>query len=150
MLIQKRVAESATRRTRLREEEAGLLEKEMQLTQAFTGGDIAPNAFNREAAVIRATRHELGQIVAAAPTSTDQLAESVSRTLQLATSFWDLYEPMNEIRRASLLKSLFATIVLDHDGIAGFTLKPPFDELVKARRDQPQPHALAKAIVDAA
>lgn len=149
-LIRQRVTEIALNRTRLREEEATLVATEMRLTEAFSAGDIAPNAFNHQAAAIRAKRQQLAQLATTAPTSAEQLGEFVSRMLQLATSFWDLYEPVNELRRASLLKNLFGTIVLDHEGIAGFTLKPPFTELLKPSNRHRQPVDLARAILDAA
>ena len=149
-LIRQRVEEATTRRARVRQEETALLEQEMQLTQAFSAGDIAPNAFNREAAQVRAKRNELTGIATTVPASAHQLAEAVSRTLQLATSFWDLYEPMNDVRRASLLKNLFGTIVLDHEGVVGFTLKPPFAELLKASEGHRPVPDLAKAVVEAA
>jgi hypothetical protein len=65
------------------------------------------------------------------------------------TSLWDVYEPMNDLRRATLLKSVFGTVVLDHNGIAGFTMRPPFDMLLNSANTKP-PEELAKLIVDAA
>jgi hypothetical protein len=77
------------------------------------------------------------------------LAESVGRTLQLATSLWDVYEPMNERRRHSLLKAVFGAIVVDRAGVAGFTLNPPFNALLKSGANQSPVH-LAQIIVDSA
>jgi len=149
-LIQTRVTELSIQRMQVRDEEAALLTSEMQLTQAFSSGDLAPNAFNDQTADIRAKRQQLAQLRTAAPVSAGQLTDHVSRTLQLATSFWDLYEPMNDIRRASLLKALFGTIVLDHEGVAGFTLNEPFTALMSRTEGQRQPTELAKRILDAA
>ena len=46
--------------------------------------------------------------------------------MQLATSLWDLYEQFDDTKRAELLRGVFNAIVLDHNGVVGVTLKPPF------------------------
>ena len=132
-LIAARVERETSRRSRTRDDQAALLASEMQLSQAFASGDLAPNAYQARTAQLRAKRAELATLAATAPASAQQLAESVGRTLQLATSFWDLYEHLSEIRKAALLKNFFETVVLDHEGIAGFTLKRPFTDLLKPR-----------------
>jgi DNA invertase Pin-like site-specific DNA recombinase len=148
-LIQARVTDFGTQRARLRDEEARLVASQMQLTQAFSRGDIAPNAFKAETAELRAKRQQFVQLATTEPISADQLEDHVSRTLQLATSFWDLYQPMNEHRKASLLTNLFDMLVLDHEGVAGFTLKEPFTTLMMAD-SQRHPAELATKILDAA
>src|SRR6266508_2598901 len=148
VLIASRVTEASLRRKHVRDEETNLLQTEMRLTDAFTGGDVAPNTYNAKIQELRAKREEIRQLDTTAPTTPEQLAEVVSRTLQLATSVWDLYEPMNEMRKATLLRNVFATIVLDHEGVAGFTLKPPFDNLMSSS-GQSQPDELAKIVLDA-
>jgi hypothetical protein len=122
----------------------------MGLTDAFTRGDVAPNTYNVKIGELRAKRKELSQLEKTAPATPEQLADSVSRTLQLATSFWDVYEPMNEMRRATLLRNVFSVIVLDHEGVAGFTLQPPFADLMAPGDYQQHPDTLAKVILDAA
>jgi hypothetical protein len=74
----------------------------------------------------------------------------VNRALDIATSLWDLYEPLNEPRRAVLLNHVCVAIVLDHAGVAGFTLlKPPFDRLMLPGKS-PDVGALATHVIAAA
>jgi DNA invertase Pin-like site-specific DNA recombinase len=149
-LIAARVEANAQRQAHVEQEGNDLMAAEMALTQAFTVGDLAPNPYREQVAVVRARRQALGQLKTNAPSSANQLSEWVSRTLQLATSFWDLYEPMTDVRRASLLKSAFGTIVIDHEGITGFTLKAPLADLIKQAERAANPAQLAEAVLDAA
>jgi site-specific DNA recombinase len=147
-LIGQRLADMAGQQTQLGATRAGLAQAEMQLTQAFTRGDVAPNAYKNEIAQLRAKGEELTKLVSHS-VSRDRLEDTVNRCLQLATSFWHLYVPLSEIRQATLLKNLFETIVLDHTGIVGYVLRSPFNELCHAARAN-QPTDLAAAILRAA
>jgi site-specific DNA recombinase len=150
VLITSRVTERAFKQKHLSDEKSALLETEMRLTAAFTAGDVAPNIYHTRIGELRAKRQALDHFETSAPPPAEHWAESVNRTLQLATSFGDLYEPMNEMRRTALLRNLFAVVVLDHKGVAGFTLKPPFADLMKSTDGQRNPDRLAKVILDAA
>jgi len=150
VLISKRVTESTLRRSRLAAEKTAVLAAEMRLAEGFTAGEIPSQVYNGEVASLRSRREDLAKLASSAPPTPEQLAESVGRTLQLASSLWDLYEPMNEMRRAALLKNVFTAIVLDHTGVTGFTLRPPFAELMKARTSDLQPGEVATTLLDAA
>jgi hypothetical protein len=117
----------------------------MQLTKAFTGGDLAPNAYKGQIAQLRAKREEIAKLESHS-VSRDPLEEAVSKCLHLATSFWHLYQPLPEIRKAMLLKILFETIVIDQTGIVGFVLRSPFSELCQPTEAK-QPTDLASAIL---
>jgi hypothetical protein len=54
---------------------------------------------------------------------------------------------MNEQRKAALLKTVFGVVVLDHQGVAGYVLRPPFDAMIKLDWS---PAQVATDIVDAA
>jgi site-specific DNA recombinase len=149
-LIVARAAAATRRHAQVEQESNELLASEMALTQAFTSGDLAPHPYGEQVAVVRAKRQALAQAKTNAPTNANYLSEGVSRILQVATSFWDLYEPMNDVRRATLLKGVFGTVVLDHEGIAGFTLKAPFADLMKPPDRATNPIQLAEAVLDAA
>jgi hypothetical protein len=63
----------------------------------------------------------------------------------------DLYEPLNESQRGELMRTVFKAVVLDRDGIAGFALKPPFDQLAIPHGPRPRtPREMAQAILDVA
>jgi hypothetical protein len=51
---------------------------------------------------------------------------------------WDLYESLAEAKRAELLREVFESIVLTSDGIAGFALRSPFNELASAAKGDPR------------
>lgn len=149
MLIGKQAANITLRTRKLNEEAGNLLQTEMRLTESFAAGDMAPNVYQEQIAQLRSQRNDLLAVEQGSRVTPEHLAETVDRTLQLATSFWDLYEPMNDARRSALLKQLFEVVVLDHSGVAGFTLKPPFRELVN-RRDSAEPNELAGLLIKAA
>lgn len=125
------------------DEEASLSRAEMQLTAAFTAGDLAPNMYKTEIADVRAKRAALGDEHSVGVG--DRLAASVTRTLQLASSFWDLYQPLDDRMKQQMVHAVFKTVVLDHEGITGYTLNPPFDALMNAAPRQAD--ELAEAMV---
>ena len=43
-------------------------------------------------------------------------------------------EAFPDDKRAELVREVFGTIVVSRDGIAGFTLRPPFDQLASAAK----------------
>ena len=68
-----------------------------------------------------------------------------------SASLWDLYEQFDDTKRAELLRGVFNAIVLDHNGVVGVTLKPPFDELMKPSAVAPGEEAHgAQRLLDAA
>lgn len=125
--------------------EAELSRMEVQLTAAFTAGDLAPNAYKAQIAEVRAKRAHLSDEPSLAVG--DQLAGTVAQTLQLASSFWDLYQPMNDRMKARMVHIVFQTVVLDRDGITGYVLNPPFDQLLNESIKEPA--HLAEAVVAA-
>ena len=150
-VIGERVAFANAAREQFRQDEAALLAREMELTDAFSTGDLTPNLFNQEIAALREKRQRLNQVANTAPITVEQLTEQVGRILRTAASFWDLYTPLNEPRKTEMLRQVFATVVLDHDGIAGFTLNAPYDTLAAAdQQGKTAPLELASAVVNAA
>ena len=117
---------------------------------AFRNGDLASNAYSLQVSALRAQREALQPSGSKGTATAAQLQESVARTRQLATSFWDLYQPLPEPRRADLLRSVFSALVLDHHGVAGFTPKPPLSELLNSADGAGDPECMAQAILDAA
>ena len=149
-VIRDRLTSADAAREQLQQDEASLLAKEMELTDAFSAGDLAPNVFNQEIATLRTRRRQLYQATNTAPITAEQLTETVGRILRTASSFWDLYTLLNEQGKTDMLRQVFATVVLDHDGIAGFTLNAPYDTLAAARQHGTTALELASAVVNAA
>jgi hypothetical protein len=147
-LIQEREDRAATRTVERTTKRTQLLRDEMHLTEAFTAGDLSPEAYAAGTTRLRTARRALDVEDARPDVNPAQLAAAVVQTLQLATSLWDLYEQLTEERRAELLRSVFATVVLDREGIAGFTLKAPFNALVTPPDDPLAVEGMATAILD--
>ena len=150
-LIEQRQATTAQRTRGLQKERTSLLAAEMRLTDGFTAGDISPAIYKVKIAEIRTQQAILEHASERTSVSAERLAEAVARTLQLATSLWDLYEQFDDTKRAELLRSVFNAIVLDHHGVVGVTLKPPFDELMKPSAvAQGEEAHVAQRLLDAA
>jgi DNA invertase Pin-like site-specific DNA recombinase len=128
-VIASRTATRETRLATLREEHTGLAGVELQLTEAFSLGTISPSAYRERAGQLRQRRVDIDNVVDAPPISDEQLTARITKTLDLATSVWDLYLPLDEARRNELLRAVFHTIVLGPEGIIGFSLNPPFNKV---------------------
>ena len=130
-LIAQREFTSVQRAQGFQDQRTALLAAEMRLTDGFTIGDVSPALYKGRIAQIRSQRSTLEHASERTSASAEQLAEGVARALQLASSLVDLYEQFDDVRRAELLRDVFSAVVLDHNGVVGVTLKPPFDELMK-------------------
>jgi DNA invertase Pin-like site-specific DNA recombinase len=132
------------------EKAAELHRREMQLSAAFAAGHLAPAAYQSQLAAVRAKRKELIDVPLDPLDFQNQLMERVGRTLQLASSFWDLYEPLNDTMRREMVRAVFSTVILDHQGIAGYVLRPPFDTLLGSKDSSADPVGMASQILQAA
>lgn len=150
-LIDQRRETTTQRATGFQEQRTSLLAAEMRLTDGFTAGDVSPAIYKAKIAEIREKQMTLEKAFERTSVSPERLADTVARTLQLATSLWDLYEQFDDTKRVELLRSVFKAIVLDHNGVTGVTLKPPFDELMKPSPLAPGQEAhVAQRLLDAA
>ncbi len=131
-LIRDRIASAQQKREALEAEQARLLEQEMRLTEGFTTGDISPNAYKVKTAGLKKRQVEVVEQLNRSLVTQEALTAKVDETLRLATSLWDLYEQLSDLKRIDLLRSVFSAIVLGPEGVVGFTLKPPFDRIVHA------------------
>ncbi|MFA5897641.1 MAG: recombinase family protein [Hyphomicrobium sp.] len=137
-------------------EDASVLREEMALTDAFTADDVPPHVYKAKMEQLRARRTAANKVMVRATVDPAELAARVGRTLHIANSMWDLYDSLSDPKRAELIRQVFRTIVLSADGIIGFTLKPPFDTLISAAKNDPRKlsgrasAAVAEALVNAA
>jgi DNA invertase Pin-like site-specific DNA recombinase len=124
---------------------AGLSAAELALSEAFVSGDISPSQYRYQTDALRLKRQRLERTARthADPATREQ---SMTKSLALCTSMFDIYDSLNEVRRAELLKAVFATTVLGADGLAGFTLKAPFEQFHRGG----SPKAIAAALIEAA
>ena len=92
-------------------------------------GDMSSNAYKTATATVRHDAAEVETHASRTGADPDVLRVKVKEVLRLATSLWDVYEVLNDERRAELVHSVFQAIVIGPEGVAGFTLKAPFDVL---------------------
>jgi hypothetical protein len=152
-LIRKRAAAGVRRQRRAEKGETDVMANEMRLTEAFTAGDLSANSYKEKAADLRNTRSRLQRDMERLAASPESLRTHVTKTLQLASSLFDLYDQFNDIRRVELLRTVFKSIVLSAEGIMGFTLQPPFDALQGVRSagsPAGRSAALAQSMLDTA
>lgn len=132
-LLEQRATGRVELERQLRQDEAELIQREMQLTAAFTAGDLASNLYKLRTAEVRQKRTALQSRRTEAAVDPQELAAKVGRILQAANSLRDLYDSLSDVRRAELLREVFCAIVVSADGIVGFTLRPPFDRLIASQ-----------------
>jgi site-specific DNA recombinase len=158
--VDQQLAVSAASRTRrmaeIETEQMALVTAEMRLTDAFTNGDVSPEVYKNKTADLRAKRIQLEDESKRLSIDPAAVVAKVKEVLDVATALWDLYEALDDGKRAELVRSVFSAIVLGHEGIVGFSLKRPFDKLAsvdKERLQQPgaiERDELVDAILDAA
>jgi DNA invertase Pin-like site-specific DNA recombinase len=154
------IARSAASRTQrmsdIQTGRAALVTAEMRLTDAFTDGDVSPEIYKSKTADLRTKRIQLEEDSTRLSIDPAAVGAKVKETLDVATALWDLYEAFDDAKRAELLRSVFSSIVLGHEGIVGFSLKAPFDKLASMDKDRLQQAGtnekgeLVHAILDAA
>jgi DNA invertase Pin-like site-specific DNA recombinase len=145
-LVSTRAARRDERMAALSAEQASLSGLEMQLTDEFTRGAMGPAVYRERSTYLRSRRLEIEEIVTRPPVQEEDLKARIKKTLDLATSIWDVYEALDDNRRNELLRAVFGTLVLAPDGIIGWSLKPPFDKLHGS--DKSSAETTAAAMVD--
>lgn len=154
--IRDRVTRASQRLQELESEESTLLEREMRLTAAFASGDISANAHSAHAGALRERRAAIEQERRGLRTDSAQLAASVGSVVEIGASMLDVYHSLSDHKRAEFVRTVFNTIVISREGIVGFTLHAPFDQLAIAATRPPQELTavnqgeLVAAILDAA
>ncbi|HLG56855.1 MAG TPA: recombinase family protein [Vicinamibacterales bacterium] len=152
-LIKKRTDIGAKQTSRIAAERTELLAREMRLTDAFTTGDLSPEVFKAKGDELRQKRAALDRVEQYSSAKPENLSAAVARALGMATAVRDLYDQLNDDKQAELLREVFTSIIISHEGIVGYSLKPPLDQLASPSRKKSGPsiHAQqAKAILDAA
>jgi hypothetical protein len=99
---------------------------------------VSPEIYKSKTADLRTKRIRLEDDLKQLSIDPAALAARVKETLDVATALWDLYEALDDTKRADLVRSVFSSIVLGHEGIVGFSLKPPFDKLASMDKDRLQ------------
>jgi len=146
-LIATRAATRDDRLMVLNDELASLSGVELKLTDAFTRGELDSAAYRARSIQLRSRRLELEGLVNRPPVPEAELNARITRTLDLATSVWDLYSGLDDHRRNELVRAVFRTIVLGPEGIIGWSLNPPFDGLQESTASDVQ--TMAGTVLDA-
>jgi hypothetical protein len=144
--IERRAATVDERMTGLRQEHRELLTQEVHLTEAFANGDLTPERYRTTSDGLRHRRADIEGHLSREPLPAAQLRQRVGKALELATSVWDLYGPLDDARRTDLLKAVFKTIVLGPEGILGFSLRAPLDTLHDGNHPGRQAASLVEAL----
>ena len=103
---------------------------EADLTNAFIAGRVEPSNYAVEASALRERRTSIDERVGASIPDPESVSAKVRQTLSLAMSLMDVYDALDAFGRVSLILSVFKAVVLNHDGIGGYSLKPPLDALL--------------------
>jgi DNA invertase Pin-like site-specific DNA recombinase len=134
-LIAGRGAQRESQADTLKQDLAKLGQREVALTEAFSAGTLSPTEYRRRVLALRERRRELERLTRQPPIPDEQLRARIKSILDVATSLWDLYQPLDDERRNRLLTLVFRLIVIGPEGILGYTLNRPFDELRKSPKD---------------
>lgn len=124
-------------------EGARLVTEEQLLSREFAAGRVPAATYRERMKTLRAAR-PIGR--AASPVTATQLAELAARMVRTATSCFDLYRQLGEMRQAQLMHVLFDAVILDLNGVVGYTLRPPFDALLTGV----EPDTAARAVLTSA
>jgi hypothetical protein len=155
-LIRDRVSSAERSQRHLENQETALIRDELRLTEAFTSGDMSPDVYKVRSADLRLRRTRLASDRARGLPDPVQLTAKAARILDVATSLRDFHDTFSNDERASLFRDVFSTIVISSEGIVGYTLRKPFNELVSSAKNDPRKlsvekrERLAKAILNAA
>ena len=132
----------------LQSEQASLHRAELELTEQFSHGTLTSDAFRAKTLRLRERAQEIDALLSRPPIPAGDLLDRVKKITELATSLWDLYQPLDATRRQQLISTVFKTIVLGPEGILGHTLNAPFDTIGKATESDGL--AVAAALIDIA
>lgn len=129
-LLAGRTGDAASLNNQVDVQQRELLDREMQLTEAFATGDLSAAGYADRRTELRADEASLVSTRRRLQADPGETLKRVDRLLELATSIWDIYEQLSDKRRVELLRLVFRTMTLGPDGIVGFSLTPPFKTLV--------------------
>lgn len=146
--IQRRSATRTERMAQLQGEQVALHRAELELTEEFSHGTLTSESFRARTSRLRDRAEEIDAFLKRSPISDSALLDRVTKTIELAASLWDLYQPLDLGRRQQLISTVFRTIVLGPEGILGHSLNTPFDKISKA--GETDSTAVANALVDIA
>lgn len=115
----------------LRVTRATLLEREARLTQGFIAGEVSSDAYKLSAAELKGHVVDAERSINRLQQNPGELMRRVEGVVAKAATISELREQLDERRRVEILRAVFDTVVLDASGVVGFTLRPPFDAVLK-------------------
>jgi site-specific DNA recombinase len=125
--LEKRMTSAKREDTAARMKE--LVALETTLTEHFTASEIPPKEYASKSAELRQQQAEVLIRQKSLETDPQELSADIDRVLRVATSLWDVYEPLPDRQRADLVRMVFSAVTLNAEGIVGFSLTEPFKAL---------------------
>jgi site-specific DNA recombinase len=126
-LVEQQTTQMRHRLESLRAKRSNLAGRELRLTESFVSGDVSPAAYKLAAAKIRNAIEALETTIHTIERDPSKVIARVESVVSQAQSLADLRNILSERRRVELLRTVFARVVLDHNGVVGFTLRPQFE-----------------------
>lgn len=127
--LDRRDATAQTRIASLRATATKLAAKELALTEAFVAETVSSSACKSTAAKLKADRDQVESELRTLNHNSADIFARISDIIARAGTVAALRDQLNDERRLSLLRSVFAAIVLNEEGVVGFNFRAPFDVL---------------------
>jgi site-specific DNA recombinase len=111
----------------LEQQRANLLRRELQLTESFLSRDVSPEAYRSAASAERRRIEAVDAEISRLQARADDLLSAVEDMLVGVGNVAQLANAIPDGRSSELLRIVFRSVVLDHAGVVGLALRPPFD-----------------------
>ena len=144
-LIDDRMRAADHRRQDLERRLASIVQAEAKATDVFLAGDLSPSLYQQKAHGLKSARLRVEREIQGFTLTRESLVAKVAKILDFSTSLFDLYEAVSGARQSELLTAVFSNIVLGADGLVGFALKPPFDDVPGRQSVDSQAQAIIRA-----
>ena len=129
-LVQERADGHASERKRLTAQRSVLQCKERQLTDAFVSDVLSLDAYRASLSRLRTRLLAADEALARPDAEPERMKQSAAEVLRVAASVGRLHDQLRGKAKADLLRLVFNSLVLDGPHLAGWTLRPPFDQLL--------------------
>jgi Recombinase zinc beta ribbon domain len=133
-ILQERIEAEAERRHATEQQLAAISAAESRLTDAFAAADLEPEKYTAKMTELKHARSTAERLLGGGQ-RLDDTAQAVGKALDVASSLGDLYDRLDDYKKAELLRCVFRVIVLDHRGVVGYSLQPQFSTLFRQSSD---------------
>ena len=119
---------------RLRSINAQLLkleDREVTIAAAYASGDLSPEAYRALKKRMDGERRGISAALQEASQDPEALIARVKALVRTAENLWQLHAALPFPMQQHLVRIVFADIVLDRGAIVGYTLREPFDKVLR-------------------